>query len=569
MKMNARLKAYLRSLGLSKDAGDEDAWDFFRSLRGLQATVANVLNYDEQDQQARASCDVALRAMGVNPLDPTEQLDPGQRRQPEPAPAGDGASADGGLERAAEERGRAAERARCEAIRQLCDLSGTGDELRTQLLDGDVGIEEARRQIWEDHQQRSRADVQSDIPAGAPAGHSRDSVTGHDVASLSAGFMLARGLDPTANWYDLQQNCSHQRRISDAEHRAVEMGYQIRRCSLEDFIRMCARLDGVTLPPGPDAIFQSYFSRGTSTAALSAVFTTSVNSELMGAYDVAPDSTTGGWVRENDVRDFRQNERARMVNGGALKKLPRGAEADHATYEDAVETFKIARYASQFVIDEQDVIDDNFGGISGFVPADMGTAARQLRPDLIYTILLGNPDMRDAVALFHANHGNLSTSSALNGTNLAAVRKKMRILQENGRNLDLAVKYLIVPPALEDTADTLVTSRALITGENSTQPEKNPNYGKGIIPVTDARLENGVTDPTDGTGGTVNAGSASTWFVAAEKASIECAYRRGTGRRPAIRPFVLTQGQWGLGWDVNLDIGAKALDWLTIGKATG
>jgi hypothetical protein len=43
--------------------------------------------------------------------------------------------------------------------------------------------------------------------------------------------------------------------------------------------------------------------------------------------------------------------------------------------------------------------------------------------------------------------------------------------------------------------------------------------------------------------------------------TIEVGYRRGTGRAPTIRSFVLDKGQWGLGWDINFDIGAKALDY--------
>jgi hypothetical protein len=290
----------------------------------------------------------------------------------------------------------------------------------------------------------------------------------------------------------------------------------------------------------------------------------------LAAHDVAED-TTQGWTRESDVGDFRSNERARMENGGALTKLPRGGTADHATYSDTVESFQIARYASQFVIDDQDIQDDNFGGVSGFVPADMGVAARQLRPDLVYTILMGNPNMRDAVALFHAaTHSNLQTSSALSIATLSSGRKTMRLQTEGGRNLNISGKYLIVPPALAGLAETLVESNNIVSGNTTGLVDRNPNAGKGIQVVVDARLENGVTDPTDATGATVNAGSATTWFLASEPSNhtIEVAYLRGTGRAPAIRPFVLTEGRWGLGWDVKVDIGAKALDWRGLQKTT-
>lgn len=568
MKMNPRLKSYLRSLGLQEESNEDSAWEFYRSLRGVQATIANCLNYSESDSQARGSCDIALRALGVDPMDPTKQLESKGERS-DATPGTDGVSLMGDLEAAAEQRGAELERQRRASIEQFAVMAGTSEDLRDELINSNANVDTARDRIWEDHQSRTRADVPADVPGQAPAGHTRNSLS-PDVAVLEAAMLHARNLDPTETWAENDNGTPRRRRITPDLERAIDDAWQYRAMSLEDMIRACARIDGVELPHGRTGLLQAYLQRGMSTAALSAVFTTNVNSELLSGYMVTEDTTTGGWVRDSDVADFRINERARMKNGGALKKLPRGGEAEHATYEDLVETFKIARYAKQFVIDDQDIQDDNFGGVSGFVPTDMGVAARQLRPDLIYSILMGNPNMRDGTALFHADHGNLTGSAALDGANLKSARKAMRIQQENGRNLDIKAKFLIVPPELEDTADVLVKSRVLITGEDSTQPENNPNAGKGLVVVADPRLENGVTDPTDGTGGTVHAGSATTWFMSAVAAAhtIECAYLRGTGRAPQIRPFVLTQGRWGLGWDVKMDIGAKALDWLGMRKNT-
>lgn len=573
--MNPRLLAYLRSLGLSKDATEAQAWEFQSGLRGLQRSISNCLNYVEEDQQARTNCDLQIRALGHNPDDPAKILDAepaGHRTQPQPqqpAAGGDGASTGGDLE-AAERRGAERESQRRAGIEQYATIAGCSEDFTRGLIDDGVTIEQARERIFEDHQSRTRASVQPDLPSGAPAQHSRNSVTGFDVDTLSAAFMFGRGLDPATQMATNENGTPRVRKVNDELERKIEAAYQYRAASLEDMIRMCARLDNVNLPVGRTGILQSYLRAGVSTAALSAVFTTNVNSELLAAYQVAEDSTGGGWVRESDVSDFRTNERARMANGGALKKLTRGGTADHADFEDVVESFKIARYAKQFVIDEQDVVDDNFGGIAGFVPADLGVAARQVRPDLIYTILMGNPDMRDSTALFHADHGNLTGSSALAAATLATVRKKMRIQTENGRNLNIMPKFLIVPPALEDTAEALVKDRTLITGADTTIPSLNTNATKGLVIVSDARLENGLADPTDGTGATTNAGSATTWFMSAVAAShtIECAYLRGSGRVPQIRPFVLDRGQWGLGWDVKMDVGAKALDWRGLAKAT-
>jgi predicted RecA/RadA family phage recombinase len=63
-----------------------------------------------------------------------------------------------------------------------------------------------------------------------------------------------------------------------------------------------------------------------------------------------------------------------------------------------------------------------------------------------------------------------------------------------------------------------------------------------------------VTDPDSGTAYT---GTAVNYFLFAPGPARQGRYRRGTGRAPVLRSFVLDRGQWGIGWDVNLDIGVQ------------
>lgn len=559
--MNERLLGYLRTLGLQQDATDEQAWDFYRGLRGLQANIANALNYNVDDQQARTNCDLMIRALGYDPAHPDKLLTPERN---EPHTGGDGASLAGDLEARARAEGAAAERQRVASIRQLADMAGTSAELRSQLeSDSAITVEAARERIWQDHQSRTRANVAQDRPTGAAAGHVRNSQTGFTVEHLEAAMLHRSGINPVENWVREDNGTPVRRReINGNLARLAEESWQYRNLSMEDIVRMAARIDGITLPFGRQGLIEAYLRSGVSTNTLLNIYTTNMNSQLLAAFEVAPDSTGGGWIRESDVADFKTNERPRMVNGGALEKLPRGKEAEHTEFSDVVESFKIARYARKFVIDDQDIQDDSFGGTNEFVPADLGTAARQVRPDLVYSILMGNPAMRDSNNLFDAsNHANYAASSgALAIATLSAGRAAIRKQTENGRNLNLAAKFLLVPPTLWDTAVALCYSDIVVTGANTTIPNMNANRRAGLMPVEEARLENGVIDPSSGT---THAGANDHWFLAASAAAhtIEVAYLRGTGRAPQVRPFVLTQGRWGLGWDVKMDIGAKALDW--------
>jgi hypothetical protein len=130
-------------------------------------------------------------------------------------------------------------------------------------------------------------------------------------------------------------------------------------------------------------------------------------------------------------------------------------------------------------------------------------------------------------------------------------------------------RFLIVPPALVWRAKELLKSASVVIAGDTDTVRGNYNAlsEENIVVVPEARLENGVTAPDTGT---AHAGSASTWFLAAAAAShtIEFAYLRGTGRAPVVRSFGLTQGRWGIGWDINHDIGAKALDWRGLAKVT-
>jgi len=93
----------------------------------------------------------------------------------------------------------------------------------------------------------------------------------------------------------------------------------------------------------------------------------------------------------------------------------------------------------------------------------------------------------------------------------------------------------------------------------------------GITAIADDRLgAAGVTNPD---GSTVHTGSATTWYAAARPGengakTIEVGFIRGSGRAPSVRSYMLSQGQYGMGWDVNLDIGAKALDFRAMARAT-
>jgi len=356
-------------------------------------------------------------------------------------------------------------------------------------------------------------------------------------------------------WMRANINAEQRQRAMEAAHRFASM-------SAVDLCREALRIDARDCPHDRSEMIRAAFSGG----ALTNIFTTNVNAILLSTYMEAPD-TTQGWVQEQDVADFRTQERPALNKGPSLSKLPRGSDgADHYSRSDRVESYKISRYAKQFTVDEQDIIDDWLGALSD-TPVEMGLAARRLRPDLVYAIMLANPTLSaTGVALFSASNAsaNLLTTASLQASKLKAAASAMRLFKENGVNLNLQPSHLIVPPTLEFTAYELVNSTEnIIAGTAGSVTERgnvNSLQRLGLTVVSDARLENGVTDPNSNT---AYSGSASTWWLVSDMAhTIEVGYLRGTGRAPQTRSWKYDrEGKYGMGWDVKMDIGAKAMDW--------
>ena len=366
-------------------------------------------------------------------------------------------------------------------------------------------------------------------------------------------YQSPRAIRLVPSWLRAGLNDAQRNRFMDAAHQYADLHAM-------DLCREALRIEGRQIPRGRNDLIQAAFSGMT----LTNVFTTNINAILLATYMEAPD-TTAGWTSEQDVADFRTNERPRIEKGAGLNVLPRGAAADHMTREDAGESYKINRFAGQVVVDEQDFIDDNLGALSD-LPVEMGMAAARLRPDLVYSILLANPTLATTGrALFNATDGNDASGAALAAATLRAACSSMMARQENGVNLNLMPTHLIVPTTLFFQANELVQSVTIViagtAGSVTERGTKNVLSDLNLTVVSDGRLENGVTDPKTKTS---HAGSSTKWYLGSTMAhTIEVGYLRGTGRAPQTTPWRKQgeEGQWLLGWSVKHDIGAKELDW--------
>lgn len=593
-------RTYLESIGLRKDATDAEMMTFYRSLGGDQFRAGKEKFDGLSDERRKAlgaapprsaaraegdstTEDDATKADGEgDTTDDTTKAD-GEGDEETPKPM-NGKKAPRTAKRSAPAQPvdadavRKEERERVRRIQALdegrsarvTEIVGRGVEQQWSYEQTAAAVLEAERGLLADP-------VNAGI--GAPAGHVRSGDVMPDA--LSASVLMRGGL--SFDQLPVPRSLQGEARRS-AQGRLAEQADRYRHYSMLDIVHECLGQRGGRHLSPDDAIREfigmerarqiNHFSQRASTGTFSGIFSTVFDVSLMASYEAYPD-TTAGWVQESDNANFQTVDRVLGGKGGGLKKLARGDTAKDDTMGDDTESYKIARYAKKFVLDEQDIIDDRVDLLMQY-PREAAEASAQLRPDLVYYILLSNPTLNaDSIAIFHSSsHGANLLTGALNIANLEAARAVMAKQTMNGRTLNLNPRFLLCPQDLWGTAMQLLRSTEVRSTLAATSGGIGGQYGTDNY-IRDLQLQlrvdnrMGVAGVTDPATGTAQAGTATNWALVGDRNTIEVGYRRGTGRRPVVRSFVLDQGQWGVGWDVNMDIGAKALDYRSMVFSSG
>jgi phage head maturation protease len=446
-----------------------------------------------------------------------------------------------------------AERARVDSIRTLAGADVPADVVNRAITEG-MDKDKAAA-LFLDAVRTSR---QAPVAPNVNTGRGQEDLSLRGL--LAAGQSIRNGVGDAFLAALDEKNVYQRAALKPHREKLLNEGHRFSQMSMFDVCREVVRAEmGNAMPVDRMEIIAR--AANSTTQDLAFIWTTSVNARVLQGYVAAPD-TTGGWVQEADVLDFKQNERIGVNMGVGLAPLAAGNAAKHVGMEDTQETYKITRFAAQLQIDEIDIINDRLDAFQR-APFEMGQQAAQIRPDLVYSILIGSPNMRDSVALFDNAHGNLN-SLALNAANLKTVIGKLEKQKKGNLNLNLRATHLVVNSDLKHTALELVNSSTIViagtAGAVTERGSANTLTTEALNVVSDSRLANGLTDPVSGA---ARAGSSTKWFlVSAFAPTIEVGYLSGSNRAPVVRSTPLTQGRFGINWDIKHDLGAKALDWL-------
>jgi len=410
-----------------------------------------------------------------------------------------------------------AEKERQAGIRHAVDAVGLEAAFATDLIDKDVVLDEARKQIIDKAAEidKTKETIQV-INEPNKAEHRKDGMTN----------ALLHRVNP---------------RITELS----DHGKQYRHMNLMEMARETLEANGIDTRgwSKPKLAKQALLSRSYhSISDFPEILADAINKTLRKAYDEAP-QTFMPFTEQVQVADFKQISRTALGDAPSLLELEENAEIKRGSIGEEAEKYNVKDYARMIGISRKIIINDDLNAFSK-LPMKFGRAARDLESDLAWAIIVDNAAMADGVALFHADHGNLAGSGAVpSDTTLSAGRQAMRDqVGINGAILNLWPFYIAGPTSLETTIEKLLTS---------IQPNESGKVN-AFAPGGNTPLQ-GIIEPRL---------AGNVWYLFTELAKtdmVEMAFLEGQGMAPVID----TKEGWdilGLEMRVLHTVGAKALD---------
>jgi hypothetical protein len=474
----------------------------------------------KQPSEFVAERSVAAQDAANHPADPPEPSEPNER-----------------------DTGVAQERARVEGIRLACEAGRMTRAFEAKLIADGTPLLEAQALVFKELKRRD-----PDVPRGNDR-PDRDVRVGDDP------FIHVRAGIENAILHRIYPKPSPDAKIG---FELTEEGRPYRGMTLLDIARAYLNARGIrttslskmelaSMALGLDVRAGAMHSTSDFANLLADV----TGKTLRQAYAEAPQTFTP-ISRRVTLPDFKPAKRLQIGEAPALIEVKEHGEFTRGTIGEGKEQFQLATYGRTFAITRKSLVNDDTQAFSR-VPMLFGRAARNLESDLVWAQITSNPNMGDAVALFHANHGNLAgAGAAITVDTIGAGRTAMRNQKgvDGATLLNIFPLFLIVPAAKETVADQFV-SQNLLAGEAA---KINPFAGRLTV-IAEPRLD---------------ANSVTAWYLASDPGqidTIEYAYLEGEDG-----PMVESR----IGFDVDglevkcrHDFAAKVIDWRGFYKNPG
>ena len=221
-----------------------------------------------------------------------------------------------------------------------------------------------------------------------------------------------------------------------------------------------------------------------STSDFPLLLGSTVNRTLRDAYTNAP-QTWRPLGRQTTVPDFRAVTRAALGDIAALEQVKEHGEYKYGTLSEDGAPIKVAKFGKIIAITWETIVNDDLGALTR-IPAALGNAAAATESNVVWALLLGNPNFTDGVPFYDASHGNVAASGgAVNTTTLAAARSALRKQKSKaGEFLNLSPEFLVVGPDKELEAYQF-TSSNYVPAKNA---DINDVRNASLTVIVDARI---------------------------------------------------------------------------------
>lgn len=283
-----------------------------------------------------------------------------------------------------------------------------------------------------------------------------------------------------------------------------------------------------------------------------AIFLDASNKILRDAYNEAP-QTFLPLVNIVSVADFKTVYGISISEAPDLDLIGENGEYKAGDLSDSKESYSVKTYGKVFYISRQMIVNDDSKALMR-IPRLFGAAAKRKESDLVWGKIIGNPAMSDGATLFHADHSNLALSGgAVSSTTLSTGRWAMRTQTgPAGAILSIVPRYIIVPAAIETTAEVLCRS---ISSPDDNKSSGVQNPWLSLTPISEPRLD---------------AVSETAWYLAADRNQvdmIDLAYLGGTKEPYTEEHNAFTRDS--VGFKVRHDFGVGLMDYRGFYKNPG
>jgi phage head maturation protease len=376
----------------------------------------------------------------------------------------------------------------------------------------------------------------------APADRSLRVVSRWELKEVS---LVPIGADSAAQIRSYQDHFSRGRNVSTSIVQTIGQR-DVRNMTLSQFFAAGLSSRGREVPENDRDILRSAVSSVEGVSDL----TDLVGMSVLDGYRSVSDSLSGIYSVVS-LPNFVATELARVSTPPRLERVVRNQVAPSVSFGFTSQGWRLCRFGATFIMDEQDGIDSQRIGVFQAALAEIGKAARRLIPDLLWSLLLENPTLDDGLAVFEAGtKANLGTA-VLAATGLKAGHGAIgdqTATDADGApvHVGLQGRFLIVPPKLFQTAKELMH-------------DFTTNEGDLIVRQESRMGTKGCRDPL---ADVIRTGLDTNWMLAApaEQGPSLVLGTLGGRLEPRVRSFNLDQGQYGLGFDISLDLAACCVD---------